>query len=169
MIRHRVSQSLLGVAVCAASAMAQASETLSLKPAEPLRRGQEKTVAQKDDPLIARIQEFLRLLAAENREAAQSSLAPDARIWFDKKEGPGNPWRLGSGPWASWDKFFNARRTYQDWQVEGRDILSEGIEPDQVVEAEEAPVLGPSRLGLASAQDAQYRRAAEMLAARSNR
>lgn len=34
--------------------------------------------------------------------------SPDARIWFGKKEGEGAPLKAGGGPWAEWDRFFNA-------------------------------------------------------------
>jgi hypothetical protein len=67
------------------------------------------------------VQSFLEERKAGNREKALSYMAKDARIWFEKKEGSGEPWRL-EGPWQEWDKFFKATRTYQDWAEDSESV-----------------------------------------------
>ena len=49
-------------------------------------------------------------------------LAPDARIWFHKKEGPGRPLRPKGSPYKDWDKHFNSTSTRRDLQVIGRTV-----------------------------------------------
>lgn len=50
-------------------------------------------------------------------EAAASYLGPDARVWFKKKEGPGDPLRPQGGPYAEWDKVFRSKSTRSDLQA----------------------------------------------------
>jgi len=47
---------------------------------------------------------------ARDSERIAACLAPDARMWFEKREGPGRPIRrdTGGGPWAEWDRYFRA-------------------------------------------------------------
>ena len=49
-------------------------------------------------------------------------LADDARIWFDKKEGPGAPLRPAGGPYKDWDREFRSRATHRDLRVTGRTL-----------------------------------------------
>jgi hypothetical protein len=51
---------------------------------------------------------------------AATYLAPDARIWFEKKEGPGHPLKPKGGPYKDWDKEFKSKSTREDVRVEGR-------------------------------------------------
>jgi hypothetical protein len=55
-------------------------------------------------------------------ETAGKYLDPDARIWFEKKEGDGHPLRAKGGPWAEWDRYFNAESTREQERVEGRTV-----------------------------------------------
>ncbi|HKO55478.1 MAG TPA: hypothetical protein VJ276_06330 [Thermoanaerobaculia bacterium] len=48
--------------------------------------------------------------------AAQRWLAPDARIWFEKKEGPGEPYGRPGSRYEHWDRYFHSRSTMTDWQ-----------------------------------------------------
>jgi hypothetical protein len=49
-------------------------------------------------------------------------LAPDARLWYDKKEGAGEPLRKGAGSYAHWDHYFGSKSTLTDWQLNGRAV-----------------------------------------------
>jgi len=44
-------------------------------------------------------------------------LAPDARMWYGKKEGAGEPLSNGTGSYAHWDHYFGSKATLTDWQV----------------------------------------------------
>lgn len=57
----------------------------------------------------------------DRRAAALALLADDCRIWFGSRTGPGTPWRM-DGPWAAWDDFFHAERTYTDWSTSGDSV-----------------------------------------------
>jgi hypothetical protein len=61
---------------------------------------------------------------------ARAFLAPDARIWFDmqEREGPGKPWTLEAGPWASWDRYFHSHTDLRDWKSEGGRVTVVGDE-----------------------------------------
>ncbi len=50
-------------------------------------------------------------------EAANNYLAVDARIWFGKKEGPGNPLTAKGGPYKYWDKEFRSKSSREKVQV----------------------------------------------------
>lgn len=49
-------------------------------------------------------------------------LADDARIWFGRKEGPGNPLTVRGGPYRHWDKEFNSRSIKKKMKVRGRTL-----------------------------------------------
>lgn len=44
-------------------------------------------------------------------------LAPGARMWYDTKEGEGEPLKKGQGSYAHWDHYFGSTSTLTDWQV----------------------------------------------------
>lgn len=50
-------------------------------------------------------------------ETAKKYLADDARIWFEKKEGPGNPLTAKGGPYKHWDKEFRAKTSREKVEV----------------------------------------------------
>ncbi len=65
------------------------------------------------------VEQFRAKLAAEDYADAQAMMSPDARRWFDVKQGEGMPWSVGSGstgPWAAWDKHFNKRSEIIQWE-----------------------------------------------------
>ena len=56
-----------------------------------------------------------------DRETAAAVVAPDAKIWFGKKEGAGEPFGAKSN-WEHWDEFFHSRATYSDWKHDGNKV-----------------------------------------------
>lgn len=70
-------------------------------------------------PLVRRLENYQAAKKRGDYAAAGEHLAPDARIWFGKKEGPGRPLRARGGPWAEWDRFFRAESTREDVRVVG--------------------------------------------------
>ena len=55
--------------------------------------------------------------AAKDYAKARSFLAPNARVWYEKREGDGEPLEPGSGTWGHWDTYFHGRTAYSDWRV----------------------------------------------------
>lgn len=52
--------------------------------------------------------------------AEAAFLAPGARIFYERREGEGDPLTAGrSGRYAHWDEFFRSRTTLTDWKEEG--------------------------------------------------
>jgi hypothetical protein len=72
-------------------------------------------------PLVQKVKEF-RATRKRDPKATQAFLSDDPRVWYEKKEGAGQPWHLDSDPWAHWDKFFKSQSTDKDWQVEDRAV-----------------------------------------------
>ena len=84
-------------------------------------------VVFKDALGIAKVQEFLAARKRGDEAAAGALMAPDARIWWEEKKGPGEPWTLG-GKWSGWDAYFHSKSEYSDWR-EGRDsVTASGVE-----------------------------------------
>ena len=54
--------------------------------------------------------------------AAAAYLADDARVWFDKKEGPGKPLRPQGGPYADWDTEFRSTSARDEIRVRGNTV-----------------------------------------------
>ncbi len=63
---------------------------------------------------IARAKRFYELREQRRFDAARAMMAADARIWYQSRNGEGEPWRL-DGPWSTWDSVFNARLDLRDW------------------------------------------------------
>jgi len=47
-------------------------------------------------------------------------MAPDARVWYDSKEGPGEPWSIGGGSWHDWDTHFHGTSEPTGWRSDDR-------------------------------------------------
>lgn len=73
-------------------------------------------------PLRVRIDEYRAAKNAGDYATVAKYLAPDARIWFGKKEGEGNPLRAKGGPYAAWDKEFRSTSVKKDFRVKGRTL-----------------------------------------------
>jgi ketosteroid isomerase-like protein len=71
---------------------------------------------------IRTVQRFRAASAAGDAVAARACLAPDARMWFDRKTGPGDPLGFGGGRWDHWDRYFHGRTMVSEWEVHGHDV-----------------------------------------------
>lgn len=58
---------------------------------------------------IARVRKLRELTEAEKYSEARRLLAPGARRWYEKREGEGESWTVGSGgSWDAWDEHFHS-------------------------------------------------------------
>jgi hypothetical protein len=82
------------------------------------------TFAAPDDPLVATVQRYREAKEKDDLATQRSLLAPDARMWFETKEGPGSKLgEPGSGdPWKDWDEFFRSESKVEDTVVEGESV-----------------------------------------------
>ena len=70
------------------------------------------------------------LLEARKRgdeAAARALMSPDARIWWEKRAGPGEPWGLVS-KWSGWDAYFHSQNDYSDFREAGDTVTASGVE-----------------------------------------
>lgn len=64
-------------------------------------------------------QEFRSLVERGEYAAAREMMAPDPRRWWEKRDGQGEPWRIGPespGPWAAWDEHFRSEVELVEWK-----------------------------------------------------
>jgi imidazolonepropionase-like amidohydrolase/heat shock protein HslJ len=95
-------------------------------------------VVRKDALGIAKVQALLAARKRGDEAAARALMAPDARIWFDERKGPGEPWGLVSR-WSGWDSYFHSTSEYSDWR-EGRDsVTAFGVERNDFYRLIERP------------------------------
>jgi len=73
---------------------------------------------------IARAQAYAAAVGANDYAAARRLLSPSARVWYEKREGDGEPLSPGAGRWTHWDTFFHGRTTYAEWRVEGDAVVA---------------------------------------------
>ena len=85
-------------------------------------------------PLIRRAQEFRDLIETGNYAEAERFVAPGARTFFEKREGPGEPYTVGGGSWAHWDSFFHSRNRLAEWRVNGRRVTATAHETNDFME-----------------------------------
>lgn len=77
-----------------------------------------------DDPRIAAAQAFTDAREAGDLEEARSYLGENPRVWYDSREGAGDPLTLeGGGRWAAWDSEFRSQGEILKWEV-GPDWVS---------------------------------------------
>ena len=76
------------------------------------------SLPQSESPRVARVKAFVAVRERSDHDAARRFLAPDARAWFDRKEGPGAAWTI-PGTWHHWDTYFHGRSVYSDWRDDG--------------------------------------------------
>jgi len=84
-------------------------------------------VVTKDALGIARVQELMAARKAGDEAAATALMAPDPRIWFDKRSGPGEAWGLVS-KWSHWDDYFHSRNDYSGFREAGDVVTADGTE-----------------------------------------
>jgi len=68
---------------------------------------------------IERVRAYRAAVDRGDETAIARDLAPNARIWYEKKEGPGDPLTTGGGSWKHWDSFFHSRSRLGGWRSEG--------------------------------------------------
>ena len=71
-------------------------------------------------------QRFRRFVDSGDYAAARAMMAEDARRWFEQRQGPGQPWRIGpsaTGPWTGWDDHFRSQRVEVGWRSEDRTAI----------------------------------------------
>lgn len=70
----------------------------------------------------ARVETVRTFRSAEKRgdyDEARRLLAANPRVWYEKREGDGEPWELGEGSWTGWDREFHSQsRPLSDLQTE---------------------------------------------------
>jgi hypothetical protein len=72
---------------------------------------------------VQRVQDYRAAHERGDKTAEASFLAPDARIWFEKREGEGDPLTAeGGGRYAHWDEYFHSSSTATDWQPTGNQV-----------------------------------------------
>ncbi len=79
-------------------------------------------------PLQHRWQAYRDAKKRGDAAAAATYLAGDARVWFDKKEGPGHALRAEGGPYKDWDKEFRSSSTRENLRVKGRTLTYISLE-----------------------------------------
>jgi hypothetical protein len=53
---------------------------------------------------------------------AQAYIAPGARLWFENKTGPGEPYVLSGGSWDHWDTYFHSKNELSEWRTDARAV-----------------------------------------------
>ncbi len=73
-------------------------------------------------PLVKKLDSFRAAKKRGDYAEANRYLADDARIWFEKKEGPGRPYTAKGGPYKEWDKEFRATSKRGELEVKGSTV-----------------------------------------------
>lgn len=79
-----------------------------------------------DPSLVSKVQQFRGLIDCGDYAAARAMMSDAARRWFEERQGPGQPWRIGpgaSGPWAGWDDHFRSRVVEVGWRSNDRTVI----------------------------------------------
>lgn len=72
---------------------------------------------------IQRVQAYRAARERGDVAAEAAFLAPAARMFYEKREGEGDPLTPGrSGRYAHWDEFFRSKSTLTDWKEEGNAV-----------------------------------------------
>jgi len=79
-------------------------------------------VAAADSDPRATVEAFRAARDAGDYARARSFLSADPRVWYDSREGPGDPVKLGAGRWSAWDREFNGHGDPGPWTVEGNTV-----------------------------------------------
>ncbi len=76
------------------------------------------------NPKIQTVENFRAARKSGNLELAQSYLTQDPRVWYEKHEGPGNPWILKQGRYKNWDTHFNGQSDLSPWQTQDQTVYA---------------------------------------------
>ena len=75
-------------------------------------------------PLFAKLLGYREARKAHDTQRIAGYLAEESRIWFDKKEGPGELRKAsGDGPWAEWDREMKSSSTTHEYTVNGNELV----------------------------------------------
>jgi len=88
------------------------------------------------------VKDYREALARRDESVVRRYIAPGARLWFEKKEGPGEPLGTGGGRWKHWDEFFHGHSDVTDWRAWGREVSATARETNdlyRLLEWEPAP------------------------------
>ena len=111
---------LRGCAICLLTAMA--STALPARSAEGDADGR---------TLVEQAIRFRTLVQRGDMDAARAMMAHGARRWWDRREGPGQPWTLDAaspGPWAGWDRHFRSKKVLAGWQASASSATAHIVE-----------------------------------------
>lgn len=67
------------------------------------------------DNNIRTVKNFRAARERGDSAAAEAFVAPGARIWFETRDGAGEPFGSGGGSWDRWDHYFHSHTTLTDW------------------------------------------------------
>ena len=94
-------------------------------------------------PAVEIVEAFRAAREAGRLEEARSYLGPDPRIWYDRREGEGAPWRLGGGRFAAWDEHFQGvTERATPWVVEADRVWADMAETNDYYRLLERPEPG---------------------------
>ena len=75
-------------------------------------------------PLYAKLLGYREARKAKDTQRIASYLAEESRIWFDKKEGPGELRKpSGDGPWTEWDREMKSTSKTHEYEVIGNELV----------------------------------------------
>ena len=87
------------------------------------------SAAPGEEEAVAVVETFRVARAAGRIEEARALLADDPRVWYDRREGEGAPWKLTGGRWSDWDEHFRGRTIrVGEWSVRGRTVSADMFE-----------------------------------------
>ncbi len=92
----------------------------------------------KDALGIAKVKALLEARKRGDEAAARALMSPDARIWWEKREGAGQPWGLVS-KWSGWDAYFHSQNDYSDFRETGDTVAASGVEMNDFYRLIERP------------------------------
>jgi hypothetical protein len=70
------------------------------------------------------VKNFRAATERDDLAAAQTYIAPGARLWFEDKTGEGEPYVPGGGSWEHWDKYFHSENRFTDWRTDGHSVTA---------------------------------------------
>ncbi len=82
-------------------------------------------------PRVAVVQEYLEVRRKDRRDATRF-FAPESRLWFDEKVGPGTlRGDDGSGPWSGWDQELRSTSRYTNFEMVQDAVRVTAVETNQ--------------------------------------
>ncbi len=85
-------------------------------------------IAGCQQPKVDTVEAFRGARKSGDLDTARTYLTADPHVWYEQREGPGKPWKLGAGRWKTWDDHFNSTGDLGPWHVEGRTVWAVATE-----------------------------------------